>query len=109
MFNYIDKDCNNDEDSLYLLYGIVNHIGYLSQGHYYSIIKLYDNNIWYENNDDKVIEIGKDLNDYPNIYTIKDLDLLPLATIFKQFLMLVGMRCKILLIRVFYFILKNNG
>ena len=54
MSNYIDKDCSIDEESFYLLYGIVNHIGSLSQGHYYSFIKLFDKNIWYEYNDDKV-------------------------------------------------------
>ena len=49
--DYIDKDCFNNTVILYDLYGVVNHIGSLSRGHYYTFIKIFDKNIWYKFND----------------------------------------------------------
>ena len=46
------------KDLKYQLFGIINHVGSINYGHYYSIIKL-DNN-WYEFNDSNIKKIRKD-------------------------------------------------
>ena len=50
---FIDRDCGYNEESLYSLFGVVNHSGIVDFGHYYSYIKV-NNKDWYEFNDDSV-------------------------------------------------------
>ena len=49
---------NKDKQQLpkYKLFGIINHVGNLNYGHYYSYIKL--ENEWYEFNDSNVFKIN---------------------------------------------------
>ena len=58
---FIDRDCGYNQDSLYSLFGIINHKGYLYFGHYYSYIKI-NNQDWYEFNDENVKPIDNDLS-----------------------------------------------
>jgi len=44
-------------ENVYLLYGIVCHMGSSSGGHYYSFIKSFDDNNWYEFNDTAVSSV----------------------------------------------------
>jgi ubiquitin C-terminal hydrolase len=53
---FIDRDCGYNEESLYSLFGVINHFGIVNFGHYYSYIKV-NNKDWYEFNDDSVKEI----------------------------------------------------
>ncbi len=50
----------NLADTQYTLTGIIVHLGTLNNGHYYSYIKLPDENKWMEFNDHKIKEF--DLN-----------------------------------------------
>ena len=61
IFEFVDHDCGYDKESKYDLFGIINHVGRLNSGHYYSFIKNKDNE-WIEYNDAKVNEI-KDFSD----------------------------------------------
>ena len=61
IFEFVDHDCGYDKESKYDLFGIINHVGRLNSGHYYSFIKNEDNE-WIEYNDAKVNEI-KDFSD----------------------------------------------
>ena len=56
IFEFVDHDCGYDKESKYDLFGIINHVGRLNSGHYYSFIKNEDNE-WIEYNDAKVNEI----------------------------------------------------
>ena len=67
---FIDIDFGYDNNSLYELYSIINHIGKIDFGHYYSYIKLYDDNLWYEFDDSNVKLIGKELIDYDKAYIL---------------------------------------
>jgi len=51
---YLTENTNNE---IYDLYAVVNHIGNLSSGHYYSIIK--QNNTWIQYNDSVVSEFSR--------------------------------------------------
>ena len=50
---------NDDKQQLskYKLFGIINHVGNLNYGHYYSYIKI--ENEWYEFNDSNIFKIDK--------------------------------------------------
>ena len=58
--DFIDFDFGYDNNSLYELYSIINHVGKIDFGHYYSLIKLYDDNLWYEFDDSNIKLIGKE-------------------------------------------------
>ena len=66
---YIDKECGYKGESIYNLYGIINHIGNIFSGHYYSYIKIANSNKWYEFNDSSVIEIGN-IRENPYVYSL---------------------------------------
>lgn len=55
-----DKYCYTKTGSLYELYGVINHSGILSGGHYSAYTKNPINNKWYEFNDSCVINIKDD-------------------------------------------------
>ena len=68
--DFIDFDFGYDNNSLYELYSIINHVGKIDFGHYYSYIKLNDDNLWYEFDDSNVKLIGKELTDYDKAYIL---------------------------------------
>ena len=62
---FFDLDFKNDNCiNNYNLYGIINHIGNLNNGHYFSVLKL-NKNKWILFNDTNWIEI-KDINQFKN-------------------------------------------
>ena len=56
MYEFMDHDCGHDKDCEYELFGIINHMGSINSGHYYSYIKI-ENKDWFEFNDSKVMKI----------------------------------------------------
>ena len=68
---FIDYECGYNEESLYVLYGIINHIGSVDFGHYYSYIKV-NNQDWYEFNDVSVKSLDYNFYDVdsPNAYIL---------------------------------------
>ena len=77
--DFIDKECLDNTNYLYDLYGIINHVDNFDFGHYYTYIKykkINNNNIfWYEYDDTNVKEIGltiNNLNSYRLFYIKKN-------------------------------------
>ena len=68
--DYIDLNLNSESTIIYQLYGDINHKDSLEFGHYYSYIKFFYSNEWYEFNDTEVNELGKDLLDCPYAYSL---------------------------------------
>ena len=54
--DFIDKDFDLNHKTIYDLYTILNHIRIINYGHYFSLIKFKNNNIFYEFNDTAVIK-----------------------------------------------------
>ena len=50
---YIDADYEPDKNFKYKLLAIINHKGDIESGHYYSLIKLNNQEKWYEFNDSR--------------------------------------------------------
>ena len=61
---YIDKECENSNNILYHLYGIIYHIGEIDFGHYVSFINIFGQNYWYEFNDSIINNVGIEINRY---------------------------------------------
>ena len=68
MSNYIDEQLCKDSEFNYELYGVINHIGSLEFGHYFTFIKKLNNKKWIEYNDSVVKEI--DQLDCTNAYCL---------------------------------------
>ena len=66
--NYIDEELCKDSEFNYELYGVINHIGSLEFGHYFTFIKMLNNKKWIEYNDSVVKEI--DQLDCTNAYCL---------------------------------------
>ena len=66
--NYIDEELCKDSEFNYELYGVINHIGSLEFGHYFTFIKMLNNKKWFEYNDSVVKEI--DQLDCTNAYCL---------------------------------------
>ena len=56
LYEFMEHDCGYDGDCKYEIFAIMNHMGGINSGHYYSFIKI-ENKKWVEFNDSKVIEI----------------------------------------------------
>ena len=54
---FIDNDLEYHGETMYYLFGIINHQGTMEFGHYYSYIKI-NNNDWYEFNDEEVKKLN---------------------------------------------------
>ena len=61
IYPYVDHDCGYDRECRYNLFGIINHSGRIDYGHYFSFIKIGNQN-WFEFNDSRVNKINK-IND----------------------------------------------
>ena len=68
--DYIEKDFRNNLITTYNLNAVINHIGDVNFGHYYSFIKLYNKNAWYEFNDTEINYIGEKNLDVKNAYVL---------------------------------------
>ena len=69
IFEFIDHDCGFDRECKYHLFGIINHIGSIDSGHYYSDIKI-ENKDWIEFNDSKVSNIEKISDNSEYVYAL---------------------------------------
>jgi len=68
MSKFVDKSIPK-KDTVYHLYAVINHIGVMSSGHYYSYCKV-PNNKWYCFNDENVDAIEKSKLDNKNAYIL---------------------------------------
>ena len=66
---FIDYDLEYKGETTYFLFGIINHEGIIEFGHYYSYVKI-KNNDWYEFNDSEVKKLN--IIDYnsSNVYSL---------------------------------------
>ena len=69
LHDYIYNDfCDNN--SVYHLYGILCHEGFINYGHYFSILKLEEHNNWFKFDDKSVSEINIYNIDLKKIYAL---------------------------------------
>ena len=68
--NYVDRECGYSKKATYDLFGVINHIGSIEFGHYYSFIKLFNKGLWYEFNDTKVNILGDKIINFNDAYTL---------------------------------------
>lgn len=57
LYEFVDHECGYDRECKYDLFGVINHLGSINSGHYYSYI-MNENKEWIEYNDSKVREIN---------------------------------------------------
>ena len=67
---YVDRECGYTKNAIYDLFGVINHIGAIEFGHYYSFIKLFNKGMWYEFNDTKVNILGDKIINFNDAYTL---------------------------------------
>ena len=68
---YVDQELNSDKPKpIYTLFAVVNHAGNMDYGHYFSYIKLYNKQDWYEFNDSSVKNIGNKIESFPYAYAL---------------------------------------
>ena len=67
---YIDLDIEDKNKFEYELYAVIFHEGELKEGHYYSVIKPYGQDYWYEFNDNIVKKLRKNLYNTDNAYIL---------------------------------------
>ena len=68
--DYVDRECGYTKKATYDLFGVINHIGTIEFGHYYSFIKLFNKGMWYEYNDTKVNILGDKIINFNDAYTL---------------------------------------
>ena len=66
---FIDSDFECNGDTMYFLFGIINHVGTIEFGHYYSYIKI-NNKDWYEFNDAIVKKMNSIDCNSSNVYSL---------------------------------------
>ena len=67
---YIDLDIEITKKFEYELYAVIFHEGDLKEGHYYSLIKPFGQEYWYEFNNNIVKKLGKNLYHTENAYIL---------------------------------------
>ena len=71
MSEFIDQELNIDKPKpIYTLFAVVNHIGNMDYGHYFSYIKFDKRQDWYEFNDSSVKNIGNKIESFPYAYAL---------------------------------------
>ena len=70
MTEFIDHDCGFDNEPFYYLYAVINHIGNMESGHYFSYIRMLKTKEWYEFNDSVVKKIENKIESFPNAYAL---------------------------------------
>ena len=70
MSEFIDKECGYGQKPVYNLFGVINHVGKIEYGHYFSYIKIQDREDWFEFNDSAVKNIGKNFDSFPYAYIL---------------------------------------
>ena len=67
---YIDTDCEPDKNFKYKLFAIINHKGEFESGHYYSLIKLNNQEKWYEFNDSNIYKMDDNFYNFDHAYVL---------------------------------------
>ena len=67
---FIDHECGFDNEPVYNLYAVINHIGNMECGHYFSYIKMINTKEWYEFNDSVVRKIENNIESFPYAYAL---------------------------------------
>ena len=70
MTEFIDHDCGFDNEPFYYLYAVINHIGNMESGHYFSYIRMLKTKEWFEFNDSVVKKIENKIETFPNAYAL---------------------------------------
>ena len=68
--NHTDEDSLENKNLDYKLYGVINHFGNISFGHYNSLIKLNDIKKWVCFDDKNVTQLDKELHKISNAYIL---------------------------------------
>jgi len=69
IYPYVDHECGYDRECKYNLFGIVNHVGNIDYGHYFSFIKI-GNRDWFQFNDHEVNNIKKISDCSEDVYAL---------------------------------------
>ena len=69
IYPYVDHECGYDRECKYNLFGIVNHVGNIDYGHYFSFVKIGNRN-WFQFNDHEVNNIKKISDCSEDVYTL---------------------------------------
>ncbi len=69
IYPYVDHDCGYDREYKYNLFGIINHVGNIDYGHYFSFIKIGNKN-WLKFNDHEVKNIKKISDCSEDVYAL---------------------------------------
>ena len=67
---YIDPDCEPDKNFKYKLFATINHKGDIESGHYYSLIKLNNQEKWYEFNDSNIYNLDDNFYNFDHAYVL---------------------------------------
>ena len=67
---FIEEGIGNDNNPKYGLFAVINHQGTVDFGHYFTYIKFYHKEDWYEFNDSQVKYIGKNIESFPYAYAL---------------------------------------
>ena len=70
LYDFIDHDIGFDKESHYKLFSIVNHIGNMNGGHYFTYIRPLESQKWYEFNDSSVRQIQLHTSVYQTAYAL---------------------------------------
>ena len=70
IYDYIDHDLGYDKESDYTLIAIINHMGNMDVGHYYTYIKPLGGENWFEFNDSSVKKITPDRSVFSYAYAL---------------------------------------
>ena len=70
LYDFIDHDIGFDQESHYKLFSIVNHIGSMNGGHYFTYIRPLESQKWYEFNDSSVRQIQLNKSVYQTAYAL---------------------------------------
>ena len=70
LYDFIDHDIGFDQESHYKLFSIVNHIGSMNGGHYFTYIRPLESQKWYEFNDSSVRQIQLHTSVYQTAYAL---------------------------------------
>ena len=71
MNEFVEKGLGNDNNPIiYELFAVINHQGTVDFGHYFSYIKFYHKEDWFEFNDSQVRYIGKNIESFPYAYAL---------------------------------------
>ena len=68
---FIDKDLLDNYNNIYDLIGTINHIGEINIGHYYSLIRLENDNHFYKFDDSTVTRVDEDFSNAYILFYLK--------------------------------------